>query len=232
MRATKTSISPTLLCADQLSIGEAIQRLDNLEIAWHHVDIMDGHFVPNMAFGLLSLQQICKRTKKPVCAHFMVENPSDYVDVCADMKLDYFVFHLEAERNPIRLIKKIKESGMKAGIAINPITPVEALTDILCLLDEVLIMAVEPGFSGQTYLDFTYNKIRKLVEMRKNSSFLIEVDGGITMENTAACAECGADVLVGGDFTLFSKENTLENNFARMEKLLRCNDIANDKNNC
>lgn len=220
MKTKKTEISPTLLCANQLLLWDTIRRLDALDIAWHHVDIMDGHFVPNLAFGLLSLRQICETAKNKVCAHFMVENPSEYVDACADMGLDYFVFHLEAERNPFRLVKKIKESGMKAGIALNPITPAEALSDILPLLDVVLVMAVEPGFSGQTFLDFTYKKISRLAAMQTDLNFLIEVDGGITMENAAACADSGADVLVGGAFTLFLEEDTLENNFTNIRKRL------------
>lgn len=220
MRNKNAGISPTLLCADQLAIGDAIKRLDALDIVWHHVDIMDGHFVPNLAFGLLSLQSICKMAKKPVCGHFMVDNPQDYVNECAQMGLDYFVFHLEATKSPFRLIQQIKAAGMKAGIAINPMTPVEALAELLSQLDVVLVMAVEPGFSGQTFLTLAYEKISKLAEKKKEYSFLIEVDGGITMDNAASCADCGADVLVGGAFTLFMEGDTLENNFERKRKIL------------
>lgn len=215
-----TKISPTLLCADPLTLDDTISRLNSLDIAWYHVDIMDGHFVPNLAFGLLTLQSICQNAQHPVCAHFMVENPQDYVEFCSSIKLDYFTFHTEAERNPFRLIQKIRHSGMKAGIAINPITPVYDIKELLPLVDMVTVMAVEPGFSGQTFLDLTYQKLRELNNLKINNNFFIEVDGGVTMENAAVCASCGADVLVGGAFTIFREKDTLENNFNQMNHLL------------
>lgn len=215
-----TGISPTLLCASQLQLEEELRRLDQLDILWHHVDVMDGHFVPNLAFGLLTLQEICRHSSHPVYGHFMVTNPEDYVEACAEMKLDYFVFHLEAERNPFRLVQKIRQCGMKPGIALNPITPAEAAVNLLPLVDAVTVMAVEPGFSGQEFLPFSYEKIRSLARRKKEDNFLLEVDGGVTMENAPACAACGADVLVGGAFTLFQKDAPLEHNFSCLKRIL------------
>lgn len=214
------NISPTLLCADQLHLGDAIEKLNEYDIAWYHVDVMDGRFVPNLAFGLLSLQSICRKAAHPVCGHFMVENPRDYVKVCKEMGLDYFVFHIEAERNPFRLVEMIRKAGMKPGIAINPITPIEGLEALLEMVDVVLVMAVEPGFSGQKFLEFTYEKIKRLSELKKEKQFIIEVDGGVTPENISRCCECGADVLVAGAFTLFLSGDTLENNYRKLRELI------------
>ncbi|HML45182.1 MAG TPA: ribulose-phosphate 3-epimerase [Clostridia bacterium] len=219
----QAKLAPTLLCADPLQLGAAIETFDGLDIAWHHVDVMDGHFVPNLAFGMDALRAICRAAKKPVCVHLMVEEPASYVQRLADQGASCFVFHLEAESAPFRLIRAVHDAGMQAGIALSPATDVEALRPLLSLLDMALIMAVEPGFSGQSFLPHTPEKISALRRMAKalRPGLCIEVDGGLDDSNGHACQQCGADVLVGGVFTLFRQGATLEENFARSTRALK-----------
>ncbi len=211
----KGQISPTLLCADPLNLGRTIQELNALNIAWYHVDVMDGHFVPNLAFGLQWLEAILRNAAHPVYSHFMTDNPEQYIAPSAQMGLDCFIFHLEAVKTPFRMVQQIKEKGMKVGIAVNPVTPISSLCPLLPFLDVVTIMAVEPGFSGQKFLEHSYGKIAELSQLRCGSSPVIEVDGGITPDNCRKCVSYGADVLVAGAFTLFRKEGSLQENFER-----------------
>ena len=213
-------IAPTLLCADPLNLEKDISRLDALDIKWHHVDIMDGHFVPNLAFGILTAEAICKFAKKPVDCHLMTERPADYVPVFAKFKPAIFTFHLEATNNPFRLASVVKEAGMLCGVALNPVTPAAKIEPLIPYIDLVLIMGVEPGFSGQKFIPETTAKIkecRKLADAVKKS-LIIEVDGGIDFENGPLCISAGADVLVGGTFTLFRSGYSLEENFAQLIK--------------
>ena len=214
-------LSPTLLCADQMNLQETIDRLNSFDLAWYHVDIIDGHFVPNLAFGLLTLEQICRLAKHPVCGHFMVENPAAYLEASAKAGLDYFAFHVETEKNPFRLAEQIRRNGMKPAAAINPMTPIEYVRPLLPYLDLVILMAVEPGYSGQTFLPCIWSKLEELSGEKKNHSFLIEVDGGVNMENLGACIRGGADVLVAGAFTLFRPGFSLEENFRETDQAVQ-----------
>lgn len=214
-------LSPTLLCADQMNLQDTMEKLNSFDLAWYHVDIMDGHFVPNLAFGLLALEQICRVASHPVCGHFMVEKPAAYLEASAKAGLDYFAFHLETERNPFRLVEQIRRHGMKPAAAINPMTPIDDVRPLLPYLDLVILMAVEPGYSGQRFLPCTWPKLEELAGEKKNHSFLIEIDGGVNMENLGACIQGGADVLVAGAFTLFRPNCSLEENFRQTDLALR-----------
>ena len=218
----KASIAPTLLCADPLNLRQEISSLEKLDIKWHHVDMMDGHFVPNLAFGMDAVAAICRAAKMPVCVHLMADRPGDYVGRLADSGVSGFVFHIEAERAPFRLIGAVREAGMLCGAAISPITPIEVLGPILPHLQIVTVMGVEPGFSGQSFLPHTIGKIAALRALadHQNPSLMIEVDGGVDDLNGPQCAASGADVLVGGAFTLFKKGASLEENFTRFSQAL------------
>jgi ribulose-phosphate 3-epimerase len=207
-------IAPTLLCADLLDLGRQIDGLERHDIRWHHVDVMDGHFVPNLAFGTDVVKAIGARASKPVLAHLMVERPQDYIQALAQ-SVDYFVFHLEATRTPFRIIGEARDAGLKPGVAINPSTSPESLAGLLPLVDVVTLMAVEPGFSGQVFMEQTYCRIAKIRALARDLApeVLIEVDGGIDEPIGAACLKAGADVLVGGVFSLFRKGRTLDENY-------------------
>ena len=211
-------IAPTLLCADPLNLEKDIAKLDALDIQWHHVDIMDGHYVPNLAFGVHTTAAVCKTAKKPVDCHFMTERPADYIAVFAKMKPAVFTFHLETTDNPFRLAAMVREAGMLCGVALNPITPVAKIEKLLPYIDLVLIMAVEPGFAGQKFIPETMDKISECRKMANavNKSLLIEIDGGIEFENAPLCINAGADILVGGTFTLFRSGYSFEENFSKL----------------
>jgi len=210
--------APSLFCADPLNLERDIRALDALAISWHHVDIMDGHFVPNLAIGIETALAICKNAKKPVYLHLMVERPSDYVPIFAKSGAAAFTFHLESTFNPFRVASLVKETGMKCGVAINPITPVERIKPLLSIIDLVTIMTIEPGFSGQKFIPTTLDKIKDLRKLADDagSKLVIEIDGGITPENAPRCIDSGADVLVGGTFTIFQKGGSLEENFNKI----------------
>jgi len=219
---THARISPTLLCANQLCLEEDIRILNTLDIAWYHMDVMDGHFVPNLAFGMETVTAVCRMAEKPVCVHIMAENPSDYIRPLKEAGVSVFIFHLEAEKTPFRLIQAVKAAGMKCGAAINPITPVQSLKPLLGYLDIALIMSVEPGFSGQSFLPQSTEKIKELRALadRYHPGFLIEVDGGINDENICACVENGADVLVGGTLNLFRPPESVADNYRRTVRIM------------
>lgn len=222
MKIRHAKIAPTLLCANPLRLEEDIRHLNALDIAWYHVDVMDGHFVPNLAFGLETVAAVCRMAEKPVCVHLMAEHPSDYIKPLSEAGVSVFTFHLEAEKTPFRLIQAVKTAGMKCGAAINPITPVRWLKPIVELLDTVLIMSVEPGFSGQSFLPQSTEKIkelRKLADLH-HPELLIEVDGGINDENIGACIESGADILVGGALNLFRPPGTIAENHRRIVRIM------------
>jgi len=222
MDIRKAAIAPTLLCADPLNLESEIAALERHDIKWHHVDVMDGHFVPNLAFGMDAVRAICSAAKKPVCVHLMAQRPGDYVGRLSAAGASVFIFHLEAERAPFRLIGAVRDAGMLCGVAVSPITPVSLLEPLVPLIDAALIMGVEPGFSGQAFLPQTYDKIAQLRALadRLNPALIIEADGGIDETNGPPCAEAGADVLVGGAFTLFKGGGSLERNYADFARAL------------
>ncbi|MDD2958595.1 MAG: ribulose-phosphate 3-epimerase [Lachnospiraceae bacterium] len=206
-------LSPSMLCANPLEIGAAITEWNQLKIDWFHIDVMDGKFVPNFAMGTDCFREMCKAGKHPFYVHMMAENPEKYIPLYAEMGASYYCFHYETTNNPFRICQAILENGMKPAIALNPITPVEAIKDLLPYLDVVTLMAIEPGFSGQEFLQHTYNKISCLKEMIRDFPVLIEVDGGADDSIAARCIRCGCDVVVGGYFSVFRSNNTLKENY-------------------
>lgn len=201
-------VAPSLLAADFTNLTKDIEMVNRSNADWFHLDIMDGLFVPNISFGLPVIEAIKKIAKKPLDTHLMITNPGRYIKDFRDAGASLLNVHYEACTHLHRTIEEIHESGMKAGVTINPHSPVHLLEDIVEMVDLVLIMSVNPGFGGQTFIENTYERISKLKELieRKNSHALIEVDGGITTENAGKLYKTGADVLVSGSF-IFKSEN-------------------------
>lgn len=197
-------IAPSLLCCDPFDLSGAMEELNHLGVDWFHVDMMDGHFVPNLAIGLDYLERIAARGRHPVYVHMMVTQPEQYVTRAAECGAGYFAFHYEAARAPFRLCQAIVQAGMQPCVAISPATPAAALGDLLDSVRVVTVMGVEPGFSGQQFLPFTYEKINQLRKAIGNRDVLIEVDGGADQEIASQCLRAGADVIVGGQFLLFA----------------------------
>lgn len=208
----KVIIAPSILAADFSCLDKEIKRIENSGAEWIHFDVMDGHFVNNISFGIPVLKSISKSTNLIKDVHLMIENPKKYVKAFIDAGADIITFHLEAlngEKEVIELIDVIKQEGKKVGISIKPGTSVEQLFPFLPLIDLVLIMSVEPGFGGQEFMLNATTKILKLKEyitMNKNVKFYIEVDGGINDVTGPVCIFYGADVLVAGTY-LFKAED-------------------------
>ncbi|HEX2606291.1 MAG TPA: ribulose-phosphate 3-epimerase [Flavisolibacter sp.] len=193
-------IAPSLLAADFLELGKACTMLNNSEADWFHLDVMDGRFVPNISYGLPVIEQIRKATKKVCDVHLMILEPERYAEAFKAAGADILSVHIEACTHLHRNIQQIRSLGMKAGVAINPHTPVRLLEDVLADIDVVCLMSVNPGFGGQSFIPHSLKKIaelRQLIDDQK-LSVKIEVDGGVTLENAASIVAAGADVLVAG----------------------------------
>jgi ribulose-phosphate 3-epimerase len=193
-------VAPSILAADFAALGEQIRACERGGAKMIHVDVMDGHFVPNISIGVPVVASLRQATRLTLDVHLMIERPGSYVDAFADAGAEILTVHQEATRHLDRALTAIRERGMKAGVAINPATPVMTLSEVLDKADIVLVMSVNPGFGGQKFLPGTYEKLRQLAELRAryNHSFQIEVDGGVGPENAAELARAGADILVAG----------------------------------
>lgn len=193
-------VAPSLLSADFLHLQDACNMLNESEAAWYHLDVMDGRFVPNISFGPMLVQFFRKATSKVCDVHLMIEEPGNYAEQFRQAGADNLTVHLEACPHLHRNIQQIKSLGMKAGVAINPHTPVALLADVLYEIDLVCLMSVNPGFGGQKFIEHSLEKIRQLRKMidERNLPVLIEVDGGVTVENAPRIVQAGADVLVAG----------------------------------
>lgn len=194
-------IAPSLLASDFLNLQSECNMLNKSNADWFHLDVMDGRFVPNISFGPMIVEYFRKATTKVCDVHLMIEEPEKYAEQFKNAGADHLSVHIEACRHLHRNIQQIKSLGMKAGVAINPHTPVSELRDILGDIDLVCMMSVNPGFGGQKFIDHTLTKIKQLRSMidERNLNVLIEIDGGVTLENAPSIVAAGADVLVAGN---------------------------------
>lgn len=204
----KTKIAPSLLAADFGNLQRDVEMVNNSVADWHHIDVMDGVFVPNISYGMPVVKAIQSHATKPLDVHLMIVDPDRYIEEFAKLGATYLTVHYEACTHLHRTLQAIKAKGMKAGVALNPHTNVLLLEDTIQDIDLVLIMSVNPGFGGQSFIENTYSKIKALKELitKKGANTLIEIDGGVTSENAKALIKAGADVLVAGSF-VFKSDN-------------------------
>lgn len=205
-----TIIAPSILAADFGNLQRDCELVNNSKADWFHIDVMDGVFVPNISYGMPVIDAINKVANKTLDVHLMIVNPDRYIETFKKIGADILTVHYEACTHLHRTIQSIKANGMKAGVALNPHTSVHLLNDVLLDLDLVLIMSVNPGFGGQSFIDNTYQKIKSLVHLRKTlgADFIIEIDGGVNSTNAPKLIEAGADALVAGSFVFKSVNPT------------------------
>lgn len=207
----KPIIAPSVLSADFAHLQKDFEFLNNSEAEFIHIDVMDGVFVPNISFGFPVIQAMRPLTAKTFDVHLMIVQPDNYVDAFKDAGAEILSVHLEACTHLHRTIQKIHNAGMKAGVAVNPHTSISLLEDTIQDIDLICLMSVNPGFGGQQFIENTYEKISRLKDLiiKRNSSALIEIDGGVSLQNARKLVECGADVLVAGN-AVFRSENPVQ----------------------
>jgi ribulose-phosphate 3-epimerase len=207
----KIIIAPSILAADFANLQRDIEMINQSDAQWLHIDIMDGVFVPNISFGMPVVQAIRKHTNKILDVHLMIVNPDQYIETFAQLGANILTVHYEACTHLHRTVQNIKANGMKVGVALNPHTPVSVLSEIINELDLVLIMSVNPGFGGQSFIENTYKKVSELKELIStyNSNTLIEIDGGVNAIIAPVLLQKGANVLVAGNF-VFSSQNPIQ----------------------
>ena len=201
-------LAPSILAADLSNLAQQIRLVEMAGADWIHCDVMDGHFVPNITFGPILVDAAKRSTKLPLDVHLMITNPDNYLEAFAKAGANSIIVHQEAVVHLNRTINRIKELGVKAGVAINPSTPVEFIKEVAEYIDQVLIMSVNPGFGGQTFIPGSIRKIREAVQLRKsvNANFLIEVDGGIDNRTAKPVLAAGCDVFISGS-SIFKTDN-------------------------
>lgn len=214
-------VSASLMCADLSDLKAEVKRLEQAGIDWLHIDIMDGHFVPNLTFGPDFVRRVRRITKLPLDIHLMVERPENFIDVWQPTPKDVISFHIEATNHPQRVLKQIKSKGAKAAVALNPATSLDSIEYILDELDMVVVMTVNPGFAGQKWISSTKEKVGRLKEIiqKKGLKPDVQVDGNIGEHNISLLKKAGADVFVGGSSSVFASPNYAEN-ISKMRKLI------------
>ena len=203
-------IAPSVLSADFGNLERDVKMINESKADWFHVDVMDGVFVPNISFGFPVLKAVKKHARKPLDVHLMIVNPDQYLAAFADAGASIISVHYEACTHLHRTIQKMRQLGILAGVAINPHTPVAVLSEVIASIDVVVMMSVNPGFGGQSFIRNTYSKIEDLKNLiiQKNSGAKIEIDGGVDLKNAAELVRCGADILVAGN-TVFSSTSPI-----------------------